>query len=234
VNIDHVATLRQVRGTPYPDPVTAASLAELAGAHGITVHLREDRRHIQERDLNILRDTVKTILNLEMAPTQEMVEFAIKIKPHMVTLVPEKREEKTTEGGLEVQKNKEILIPIIQRLKEEGIKVNLFVNPDQETINMAKEIGADGVELHTGDYCNAFSPSDQEKELERIKESAKIAKKQGLDVAAGHGLYYYNVAPIAAIPEIEELNIGHGIISRAVLVGIERAIQDMFDAMAGI
>ncbi len=227
VNIDHVATLRQARGTNEPDPVLAAYLAELAGAHGIVVHLREDRRHVQDRDLYILRETVKTKLNMEMATTTEMVRIATDVMPDMVTLVPEKREELTTEGGLDVVGNRKTVSKAVDKLKEEGLFVSLFIDPDEKQIKASKEIGADMVEIHTGSYTEADNEKKIEKELKKIELSVRIALDQELRVAAGHGLDYRNVEPIVWIEEIEELNIGHSIISRSVIVGIEEAVSEM-------
>ena len=227
VNIDHVATVRQARGTNEPDPVLAAYLAELAGAHGIVVHLREDRRHIQDRDLYILRETVKTKLNLEMAATNEMVQIATEVTPDMVTLVPEKRQELTTEGGLDVIGNKKTVSKAVDKLREEGLFVSLFIDPDEKQIIASKEIGADMVEIHTGTYAETSSEEKLEKELNKIERSVAVALDQELRVAAGHGLDYNNIEPIAWIEEIEELNIGHSIISRAVIVGIEDAVSEM-------
>jgi pyridoxine 5-phosphate synthase len=231
VNVDHVATLRQARKTTYPDPVTAAALAELAGAHQITIHLREDRRHIQDRDLRVLRDTVQTLLNLEMAATQEMVKIAYEHKPDRVTLVPEKREEVTTEGGLDVNSQREALRKIIANLNDGDIPVSLFIDPDLDQVRASHKCDADEVELHTGRYCDARNEKERQQELSRIVDAAKAASKLGMKVAAGHGLSYDNVQAIAAIPEIEELNIGHSIVGRAVLVGFERAVREMLDLM---
>lgn len=227
VNIDHVATIREARKITEPDPIYAAVICELNGAAGITVHLREDRRHIQERDLKILRMTVKTTLNLEMAATDEMVDIAIKYGPDMVTLVPEKREEVTTEGGLDVitqfQKIKDAAI----RLYEEGIPVSLFVNPEKEIIDKSKETGAEYIEIHTGQYCNAKSKALRKAEWTKINSAAAYAQEIGLKVNAGHGLNYRNVIPIAAIKGIKELNIGHSIISNAIFEGLPISIQKM-------
>lgn len=227
VNVDHVATIRQVRGTNEPDPVLAAYLAELVGAHGIVVHLREDRRHIQDRDLYVMRETVKTKLNMEMAATNEMVRIATEVMPDMVTLVPEKREELTTEGGLDIIGNKKTVSKTIDKLKEEGLFVSLFIDPDEKQIKASNDIGADMVEIHTGAYAEADNEKKIEKELKKVENSVVIALDQGLRVAAGHGLDYKNVEPIAWIEEIEELNIGHSIISRSVIVGIEEAVSEM-------
>ena len=231
VNVDHVATLRQARRVSYPDPVTAAMLAELAGAEQITIHLREDRRHIQDRDLRILRDTVQTVLNLEMAASGEMVKVAYEFKPDTVTLVPERREELTTEGGLDVSSQRDQLTKLIKNLKDGDIVVSLFIDPDLDQIRASHRCNADRVELHTGRYCEARKEKDKQKELSRIVDAAKAAAKLGLGVAAGHGLNYENVRPIARIQEIDELNIGHAIVARAVLVGLERAVREMLQLM---
>jgi pyridoxine 5-phosphate synthase len=232
VNVDHVATLRQARRVSYPDPVTAAMLAELAGAEQITIHLREDRRHIQDRDLRILRDTVQTVLNLEMAASAEMVKIAYEFKPDTVTLVPERREELTTEGGLDVSSQRDQLTKLIKNLKDGDIVVSLFIDPDLDQIRASHRCNADRVELHTGRYCEARNEKDRKKELARIVDAAKAAAKLGLGVAAGHGLNYENVRPIARIQEIDELNIGHAIVGRAVLVGLERAVREMMQLMS--
>lgn len=228
VNIDHVATLRQARGTSYPDPVWAASLCELAGAQGITVHLREDRRHIVDRDVELLRQTVRTSLNLEMAATAEMVGIARRIKPDVVTLVPEKRAEKTTEGGLDVTAS---LAETVTQLHAAGIEVSLFVDPIPAQIRASAEIGARRIELHTGTYCERRG-GEASAELERLASAAELGVSLGLHVAAGHGLDYPNVAEVARIPGIEELNIGHSIVARAVFVGLDRAVRDMIALMA--
>ena len=227
VNVDHVATVRQARRTVEPDPVVAAALAELAGADGITIHLREDRRHIQDRDLKLLKETVRTHLNLEMAVSEEIIEIALKYRPDQATLVPEKRQEVTTEGGLDVPRNRDPLSRAIARLKDAGIMVSLFVDPAPEVIRACAEIGADAVELHTGCYANAGTEKEREHELELLKEAANLAEKKGLKVIAGHGLTYFNIRPITTIKQLEEVNIGHSIISRAVLVGMERAVREM-------
>lgn len=233
INVDHVATLRQARGTRYPDPVTAAALCELAGADGITVHLREDRRHIQERDVRILRDTVATLLNLEMAATPAMVAIAQAIKPDVVTLVPEKREERTTEGGLDVVGQEQAIAGAVGTLRSAGIRVSLFVDPTPETIDASARLRPEMVELHTGDYALAPRLSTAMRdELTRLSTAARRAKQAGLAVAAGHGLDYLNVASVAALPEVEELNIGHSIVSRAVLVGMDAAVREMRQAIA--
>jgi len=227
VNIDHVATVRQARGVSYPDPVDAAVLVELAGAHGIVTHLREDRRHIQDRDLYILRKVVKSQLNMEMAATDEMIKIAIDTRPEIATIVPEKREELTTEGGLNVISQEKKIGNAIEILKKNGIHVSLFVDPDPETIKMSAKLNADSIEIHTGHYCEAKSEAEKDKELNLIKEAVAIGKDLGLRIAAGHGLNYFNVAPVAAIKDIEEFNIGHSIIARAIFVGLERAVKDM-------
>ena len=226
VNIDHIANVREARKTFEPDPVTMVLLAELGGADGITVHLREDRRHIQDRDLHLLKETVHTRLNLEMAATEEMTSIAIITKPDMVTLVPEKREEVTTEGGLDVIKHKNKLKGIIQRLSDVNIPVSLFVDPVQEQLEISAEIKAGWIELHTGKYA-ITTRKERELELSILKEGTAKAKSYGLRVNAGHGLTYQNVEPIAAIEGIEELNIGHTIISRALAVGLSQAVKEM-------
>ena len=227
VNIDHIATIRQTRRGSEPDPVAAAVLAELAGADGIIAHLREDRRHIQDRDLRLLRETVQTKLNLEMAATEEMQRIALEVKPEITTLVPEKREELTTEGGLEVASRTDFIKSYISRLQKGGIAVSLFIDPDDNQIAAARKSGANWVEIHTGAYANAKTEEDRRREFEKITEAAKLAGSLGLRVGAGHGLNYVNVRKIARIPEVEELNIGHSIISRAALVGMERAVREM-------
>lgn len=230
VNIDHIATVREARKIREPDPIAAAVLAELSGADGITVHLREDRRHIQERDVRLLRQTVTTHLNLEMAPTEEMTQFAISVLPDMVTLVPESRQELTTEGGLNVSGQFDNISKVVTALKNHDITVSMFIEADQRQIKDSKKIGADFVELHTGKYANAFEMAEQaefEGELRLLKDAAQIAHKLGLGVNAGHGLNYQNVQEIAKIPGMRELNIGHSIIGRSVLVGIERAVREM-------
>ncbi len=231
VNIDHVATLRQARGTLYPDPVTAAALAELGGADQITIHLREDRRHIQERDLRILRDTIQTRLNLEMAATKEMSKIAYEFKPDMATLVPEKREELTTEGGLDVAMQREAIKETVRFLKDGDIRVSLFVDPDIDQIRAAHKVSADAVELHTGAFCEAKSAALRKAELQRLLDAAKTCAKLGLPVFAGHGLNLTNVAPVAAILEITEFNIGHSIIARALFVGLKEAVAEMRAAL---
>lgn len=227
VNVDHVATLRQVRKATYPDPVTAAALAELGGAEQITIHLREDRRHVQDRDLKILRETCRTLLNLEMAATQEMVKIAYDVKPDTSTLVPERREELTTEGGLDAVGGRDNLRKVVKNLKDGEIAVSLFIDPDIDQVRAAHKCDADRVELHTGRFCDARSEAERAKELSRIVDAAKAADKLGMKVAAGHGLHYANVLPVVAIEEIEELNIGHAIVARAVMSGMEAAVRDM-------
>jgi pyridoxine 5-phosphate synthase len=229
VNIDHVATIRQARGVVEPDPVAAAVIAELAGADGITIHLREDRRHIQDRDLKLLRETVKTKLNLEMAATREMIAVALSVKPDMCTLVPEKRQELTTEGGLDVRLNMQTIAEAVERLQEGDLLVSLFVDPDPDQIKAANKVGADCVEIHTGSFAEAKEWKSQEQELIKIENAVKLAAKLGLGVNAGHGLNYTNIKKVAAVGGIEEYNIGHSIISRAVLVGLDRAVREMVD-----
>lgn len=227
VNIDHVATVRQARGVMYPDPVTAVGIVELAGADGIVCHLREDRRHIRDRDLRILREIIQTRLNLEMAATEEMIRIALATKPNLVTLVPEKREELTTEGGLDVIKFFPSLKKAIQRLHKGAIPVSLFVDPKKEQIKASEDVGADAIEIHTGHYCDAKTPSQEDEELKKIFDAVAEATHRNLQIAAGHGLNYVNVQRIAEIKEIEELNIGHSIIARAILVGLDRAVREM-------
>ncbi len=227
VNIDHVATVRQARGVDYPDPIAAAAIVEMAGADGIVVHLREDRRHIHDRDLRILRETVKSKLNLEMAANDEIIEIALKTVPDMVTIVPERREELTTEGGLDVEANYEKLAKLTERMHAKGIMVSMFIDPEPKAIELSKKMGSDAIELHTGRYCDAPTPRERERELERIRAGVEEGLKWGLQVNAGHGLNYFNVKPVAAIPGVEELNIGHSIIARAIFVGLDRAVRDM-------
>jgi pyridoxine 5-phosphate synthase len=227
VNIDHIATIRQARQGTEPDPVAAAVLAELAGAEGIIAHLREDRRHVQDRDLRLLRETVRTKLNMEMAATEEMQRIALEVKPDISTLVPEKREELTTEGGLEVATRVDFLKSYVARLQQGGIIVSLFVDPDEKQISASKKTGADWVEIHTGTYANAKNEKDRHREFVKIAEAVKLAASLGLRVGAGHGLNYVNVKRIACIPEVSELNIGHSIISRAALVGMDLAVREM-------
>jgi pyridoxine 5-phosphate synthase len=233
VNIDHIATIRQARRTVEPDPVAAAVLAELAGADGITAHLREDRRHIQYRDVYVLRQTVRTHLNLEMAPTNEMVAIALDIKPDYVTLVPEKREEVTTEGGLDVAGQIQRLTEVVAQLQGTGIPVSLFIDADPNQIDAATQSKAQFIELHTGHYAEATDEASREMELGVLAKGCEQAIASGLRVNAGHGLTYWNVHPVACIEGMEELNIGHSIISRAALVGLERAVREMKQAMRG-
>ena len=233
INIDHVATIRQARRTVEPDPVAAAVLAELGGADGITVHLREDRRHIQDRDVHLLRQTVRSHLNLEMAPTEEMVKIALEVKPDYVTLVPEKREEVTTEGGIDILANRDRFTAIVEQLQGAAIPVSWFIDADSVQIEAAASTGAKFIELHTGKYADATEEASQAQELAALEQGTQIAISAGLRVNAGHGLTYWNVYPVACIPGMEELNIGHTIISRAVLVGMERAVKEMKLAIKG-
>lgn len=230
VNVDHVATVREARRARDPDPVAAAVLAELAGCHGIIVHLRGDRRHIKERDLRMLREVVRTKLNLEMAATPEMIQIALEVRPHMATLVPERPQELTTEGGLDVAGSVEEVTQAVHRLRDGGIAVSLFVDPDPAQVEAALRTGAQMVELHTGIYCDA--PEQQrEQELQRLRRAAQLAASAGLEVHAGHGLDYHNVLPLRSIPEIVEYSIGHSIVARAVLVGMERAVREMLQLL---
>jgi pyridoxine 5-phosphate synthase len=231
VNVDHVATVRQARKVEAPDPVEAALLAEKAGADGITVHLREDRRHIQERDVELMRQRLKTKLNLEMAVTPTMVALAEKLRPDDACFVPEKREELTTEGGLDVLANKQKILEAIKRLQDRGIHVSLFIDPQKNQLETAKAVGAYAVEIHTGAYCNA-AVAEREKERDAVAAAAALAHSLGLEVHGGHGLNYENVSPIVTIPEIVELNIGHSIIARAIIVGIEQAVREMKQLLA--
>lgn len=233
VNVDHVATVRQARGVSEPDPVAAAMLAELAGADGITVHLREDRRHIQDRDVEVLRRTIQTRLNLEMALTDEMVAIALKILPDSVTLVPEGRHELTTEGGLDATLLQTTLKQKVALLKQAGIVVYLFIEPDIDQIRTSHKVGADGIEIHTGTYCEVRTGQERREQLQRIELAVSAAKKLRLGVNAGHGLDYRNVVSVAAIKGIEEFNIGHSIISRAVLVGMDQAVREMLQLLKG-
>ncbi|MBW4651476.1 MAG: pyridoxine 5'-phosphate synthase [Kaiparowitsia implicata GSE-PSE-MK54-09C] len=233
VNIDHVATIRQARRTVEPNPVAAAVLAELGGADGITVHLREDRRHIQDRDVRVLRQTVRTHLNLEMAPTDEMVAIALDLHPDYVTLVPERREEVTTEGGLDIAGQKDRMATVVEKLQTASIPVSLFIDPAADQIQASAAIGAQFIELHTGSYADAPDEASRTRELAVLAEGCNRAIAAGLRVNAGHGLTYWNVHPVALLPGMEELNIGHSIISRAVLVGLERAVRDMNRAIRG-
>jgi pyridoxine 5-phosphate synthase len=232
VNVDHVATLRQQRGTRYPDPVAAATLCELAGADGITVHLREDRRHVQDRDVRILRETVRGVLNLEMAATDEMLRMAREVKPDFCTLVPEKREERTTEGGLTVAAGGP-LEKVVRGLAEAGIGVSLFIDPEPAVVEAAARLGAGTVELHTGDYCLAPPRgSEAARQLQRLARAAKAAADADVRLGAGHGLDYANVGPVAALPGLLELNIGHGLVARAVMLGMQAAVEELRAAIA--
>lgn len=227
VNVDHVATLRQARGGHEPDPVMAASLVQLAGADGLVVHLREDRRHIQERDLTILRETVHIQLNLEMAAEESVAKIALHVKPDIATLVPERRQELTTEGGLNVIEHSDRIQAMVNLLHEGGIRVSLFVDPDLQQIRAAHKANADFVELHTGRYANTQRQQETDTEFEALVQAAKLAAKLGLRVSAGHGLNYHNSQRMTKIPEIEEFNIGHSIIAQSIFVGLERAVREM-------
>jgi pyridoxine 5-phosphate synthase len=227
VNIDHVATVRQARRTFEPDPVWAATLAQLGGADGITVHLREDRRHIQDRDLRIFRETVTVKLNLELACSPEVVQIACQTRPDQATLVPEKREEVTTEGGLDVVGQKSRVRDTVKALQDAGIGVSLFLDPDARQIELASKVGATAVELHTGEYALAVGEQQQSKELDKLRAAGKLIREAGLTLHAGHGLTYRNVKPIATIAEMSELNIGHSIVARAIMVGFEQAVREM-------
>lgn len=227
VNIDHVATVRQARRTDEPDPVRVAVLAELGGADGLTVHLREDRRHIQDRDVRLLMETSRSGVNLELATAEEILALACAWRPKQATLVPEKREEITTEGGLDLSgARRELAGGALRRLKDVGIRTSLFIDPDDDAIRVSADLGADAVELHTGEYANARG-GEQREQLARLDHAASLARKLGIDVHAGHGLTYENVAPVAAIQEIEELNIGHSIIARSFFTGMEAAVREM-------
>lgn len=228
VNIDHVATVRQARGTDEPDPVRAAVLAELGGADGITVHLREDRRHIQDRDVRLLMETARTVVNLELAAASDVLALAEEWRPHQATLVPERREEVTTEGGLTLSGESTVawLTGAVRRLKDAGIRTSLFIDPDPDAVRASADLGADAVELHTGEYANTRG-AERDGQRIRLQRAASLGRAIGLGVHAGHGLTYENVAPVAAIEEIEELNIGHSIVSRALFTGMERAVADM-------
>jgi pyridoxine 5-phosphate synthase len=231
VNIDHVATIRQARRAKEPDPVHAAVLAELGGADGITVHLRADRRHIQDRDVEILRQVVKTHLNVELAATQEMVRIALTVKPEQVTLVPERREEITTEGGLDAILNSNQLKPAVRMLQEGGIRVALFVDPDLDQVKEAQKLGADAIEINTAAYSDAATAKARENALKNVVDSARLGRKLSLGVHAGHGLTYQNVGRLSDLEDVTELNIGHSIVARAALVGMERAVREMKAAM---
>ncbi len=227
VNIDHVATLRQARGTRYPDPLYAAQIVEQSGGDSITIHLREDRRHIQDRDVRLLKETLQIPMNLEMALTEEMLTLAESIKPAFCCLVPEKREELTTEGGLDVKKEITRITEGCSRLSDTGVRVSLFIDADEDQIQAAKKTGASYIELHTGHYADAESESERKKELNKIINGVRTATALGLNVNAGHGLNYHNVHDIVAIPEVLELNIGHSIIARAVFTGLSEAVKEM-------
>ncbi|MER3525159.1 MAG: pyridoxine 5'-phosphate synthase [Ignavibacteria bacterium] len=227
INIDHVATLREARGGVEPDPVAAAAVCEIAGADGIVCHLREDRRHINDRDVRLLRETVKTKLDLEMAATEEIMRIAIETLPDLVTLVPEKRQELTTEGGLDVRGQKRYLEDVVKEFHKHEIEVSLFVDPVAEQIEAAKEIGADMIELHTGEYANARTERDAAALLQELRAAARLGAELGLGVNAGHGLNYVNIKPIACIEDIQEVSIGHAVIAHAVFVGLERAVREM-------
>ncbi len=228
INVDHVATVRQARRTDEPDPVRAALIAELGGADGITVHLREDRRHVQERDVELLLETVTTLVNLELAADDEVLALAEQWRPHQATLVPERRQEITTEGGLDLSgEAADRIAGATRRLKEAGIRVALFIDPEESAVARSAEMDADAVELHTGEYANAGDAAGREWELERLRRAAEATARAGLGVHLGHGLTYRNVEPVAAIPEAEELNIGHSVVSRAVMVGMEEAVREM-------
>jgi len=226
VNIDHVATVRQARRTVEPDPVAAAVLAELGGADGITIHLREDRRHIQDRDVRVLAETLRTKMNFELSCAKEIVQLACAVEPQQATLVPEKRQEVTTEGGLDLRPRSHELIDAIGALKNAGISVSLFIDPEEDQVRIAKELGVQAIELHTGQYADARG-AEQLRQLSRLERAAQLVNDLGLKLHAGHGLTYQNVRPIAAIPGMRELNIGHSIVSRAILVGIKEAVREM-------
>lgn len=229
VNIDHIATIREARGGVEPDPVAGAAIAELAGASGIVCHLREDRRHVNDRDLRVLRETVKSKLDLEMAATPEIIKIAIETLPDLVTFVPERREELTTEGGLDVVKNLHYYTDIVAQMHQHEIAVSFFIEPAEEQINAASTTGAEIIELHTGTFANARTQQEQHHELDRLQKAARYAKSLGLKVTGGHGINYLNIAAICSIPEFEELSIGHAIIARAVFSGLDRAVRDMIE-----
>ncbi|BCD84095.1 pyridoxine 5'-phosphate synthase [Pseudomonas solani] len=233
VNIDHVATLRQARGTRYPDPVKAALDAEEAGADGITVHLREDRRHIQERDVRVLKEVMQTRMNFEMGVTEEMLAFAEEIRPEHVCLVPETRQELTTEGGLDVAGQEARIKAAVERLARLGSEVSLFIDADPAQIEASHRVGAPAIELHTGRYADAHTPEEAAHELQRIREGVALGLKLGLVVNAGHGLHYHNVEPVAAIPGINELNIGHALVAHALFVGFKQAVIEMKQLIQG-
>jgi pyridoxine 5-phosphate synthase len=227
INVDHIATIREARGGVEPDPVLAAGICELAGARGIVVHLREDRRHIQDRDVRVLRQTVKTRLNLEMAAVKEIVEIALEVRPDLITLVPEKRKELTTEGGLDILANEKKIRKTVGKMTEEGIPVSIFIDPDEEQIKAAVDVGATYVELHTGRYADAKEHEEQEREFRLIEQAAEAAYAAGLRINAGHGLNYLNVGRVAGLSVIEELSIGHAVIARAAFVGLDQAVREM-------
>ncbi len=233
VNIDHVATLRQARGGKQPDPVTAALMAELAGADGLILHLREDRRHVQDRDLELLRQVAKTRINLEMANTEEIIQIALRVKPDLVTFVPERRQELTTEGGLDVSVHRDSLQKSIRRLKKAGIPSSLFIDGDLRQIRASKRVGAEAVEIHTGKYADASNPQARQKEFLRVAQALRHALRLGLRVNIGHGLDYQNVTPFTALSGIEDYSIGHSIMARALFVGLERAVRDMKQLIQG-
>ncbi len=233
INIDHVATLRNARGGKEPNPIEAAKICEEAGAEGIVCHLREDRRHITDDDVYLLRRTVRTKLDLEMAATDEIVRIALDVKPELATLVPERRQELTTEGGLDVKARRSYLADVIKEMHAKNIAVSLFVNPLPEHIEISKEIGADFIEIHTGEYAEATTEKQQREELVRVQRAARLGKSLGLGVNAGHGLNYINIPPIAAIGDIDEVSIGHAIISHAMFVGLDRAVREMLDLVQG-
>lgn len=234
INIDHIATLRQARREIEPDPVIAAGICELAGADGIVCHLREDRRHINDRDLRILKEVVKTKLDLEMAVTDEMLKIALETKPHMVTLVPEKREELTTEGGLDIIRYRTKVSDAIDALKDAGIRVSVFVDPQPENVDLALEVGSDMIEIHTGLYANAGEANRKLIELDKIRQISQISKELGIGVNAGHGLNYLNITAIANIDNVDEVSVGHSIIARAVFVGLDKAVKEMIKIIRSV
>ncbi|MFC1896440.1 pyridoxine 5'-phosphate synthase [Thermodesulfobacteriota bacterium] len=234
VNVDHVATLRQARGVVYPDPVSAAVLVELAGADGVVVHLREDRRHIQDRDVRLIRQIAQTKLILEMASVREMIEIALEVRPDQVTLVPERREEVTTEGGLDLTARKDAVAATVRELHSDGMLVSIFVDPDAQQIRCAKEVQADIVEIHTGMFCEAKSARDRFEALSKIVEAAKLAHSVGLSVHAGHGIDYHSILSFTGVSEIEEFSIGHSIVSRAVFIGLQEAVREMLSLVRSL
>lgn len=233
INIDHIATLRNARGGKEPDPIEAAKICEEAGAEGIVCHLREDRRHIKDEDVYLLHRTVRTKLDLEMAATDEIVTIALEVKPDLVTFVPERRQELTTEGGLDVQLDKKHLQEVIKAFHQQKIAVSLFVDPVPAQIEASKEIAADFVEIHTGEYADAPSERDQRTQLARVQKAARLARSLGMGVNAGHGLNYLNIVPVVAIQEIDEVSIGHAVITRAMVVGLARAVEEMGELVQG-